>query len=213
MQRTIEVRLVRDRRLAGAGASGALVRGARPVAAEGDVEDEALREEVGRDVALRVREERSRGAPGRRVGLLGGNVRGDLIAVKEPDGNRVGLERVRVHATSLHVEEVAEGAVSLLLPCAPGVVPVRGLARSTKEVRQGFGRLVENAAGAAVEGDLVLRVGVHTLCEGGRERTLGNSLECTGHVPMMSISPAFGHSLPLPRDQYAGQTPQPWGIE
>ncbi len=29
---------------------------------------------------------------------------------------------------------------------------------------------------------------------------------------MMSISPAFGQSLPLPSDQYAGQTPQPWGI-
>lgn len=33
------------------------------------------------------------------------------------------------------------------------------------------------------------------------------------HIPMMSISPAFGHDLALPRDQYAGQTPQPWGIE
>ena len=29
---------------------------------------------------------------------------------------------------------------------------------------------------------------------------------------MMSISPAFGQSLPVPRDQYAGQTPHPCGI-
>ena len=30
--------------------------------------------------------------------------------------------------------------------------------------------------------------------------------------PMMSISPAFGQDLVLPSDQYAGQTPQPWGM-
>ena len=79
---------------------------------------------MAQDVALRVGEERSGGAPAGRVGLLALDVRGNGIAVEVPDGDAVRLERVREHASGLQVEAVAVRGVARLLVRAAGVVAV-----------------------------------------------------------------------------------------
>ena len=165
--RTVIVLRVCDRLAARPRASGALVRRARPVAADGDIEDEALGQKVAHDVALRVREERRRRPPRGRVGPLVLDVLGDRMAVEEPDRDGVVLERVREHAAGLHVEEVPERVVAVLHERAPRVVAVRGLALCAEHAPERLRGLVEEAAGAAVEGDLVLLVQVDALWMSG----------------------------------------------
>lgn len=160
---TIEVPRVRDRLLARPWASRVTVRRPSPVAANGDIEDELLGQEVAEDVALRVREERGGRAPAGRVGLLVLDVLRDIAAVEEPDGDALALERVGEDAAGLHVEEVAEGVVTLLLVRTPGIVAVRGLALCAGYARDGLCGAVEQAAWPAVEGDLILDILVDAL--------------------------------------------------
>lgn len=160
---TIEVLRVRDRLLARPWASRVTVRRPSPVAANGDIEDELLGQEVAEDVALRVREERGGRAPAGRVGLLVLDVLRDIAAVEEPDGDALALERVGEDAAGLHVEEVAEGVVALLLVRTPGIVAVRGLALCAGYARDGLCGAVEQAAWPAVEGDLILDILVDAL--------------------------------------------------
>ena len=165
MKRTLEVARVRHSVVARRRASRLGVRRARPVTAHGDVEDEVLRQEVAHDVALRVREVRVGRAPARGVRLLARDVGGDRVAREEPDRDAVRLERVREDAAGLHVEAVPEGRVLRLLVRAPGVVAVRGRAGRAEHVRERVHGLVERAPRAGVQRDLVLRVGVHALCD------------------------------------------------
>lgn len=106
-------------RLSGAGAVA--VDGARPVAAEGGVEDEVVLPELSVPVAARARPPGGRSAPVARVGAVREHVSGCRASRPEPDRDAGGVPLHGVDSSACCVEAGAVGAVVVVFEATADV--------------------------------------------------------------------------------------------